>query len=80
MFQQINAASSGPLLAVSLDPTSNSLVIRGPSDLTQELIKFIEEIDRQAEVAPSQKIQVLRLESANAANLEKALRLLYSKQ
>jgi hypothetical protein len=48
--------------------------------LTQELIKFIEEIDRQAEVAPSQKIQVLRLESANAANLEKALRLLYSKQ
>ena len=77
--QQLNASSSGPLLTVALEPTTNSLVIRGPGELSKELIKFIEEIDRQAEVTPSQRIQVLRLESANAESLEKALRLLYSK-
>jgi type II secretory pathway component GspD/PulD (secretin) len=79
IFQQLNAAASGPLLTIAIDPTSNSLVLRGPGELTEEVTEFINNLEKQSEDAPAQKIQVLRLESTNAANLEKALKLLYTK-
>lgn len=79
IFQQLNAAASGPLLTIAIDPTSNSLVLRGPGELTDEVTEFINKLEKQSEDAPAQKIQVLRLESTNAANLEKALKMLYSK-
>ena len=79
IFQQLNAAASGPLLTIAIDPTSNSLVLRGPGELTDEVTEFINKLEKQSEDAPAQKIQVLRLESTNAANLEKALKLLYTK-
>ena len=79
ILQQINAQASAPLLSLSIDDSSNSLVLRGPTDLTDEVKSFIASLDRQSEVAPSRRIQVLRLESTNSKNLEKALKLLYGK-
>lgn len=79
IFQQLNAAASGPLLTIAIDPTSNSLVLRGPGELTDEVTEFINKLEKQYEDAPAQRIQVLRLESTNSANLERALRLLYTK-
>ncbi|MBM3965158.1 MAG: hypothetical protein FJ308_08850, partial [Planctomycetes bacterium] len=79
ILQQINAQASAPLLSLSIDEASNSLVLRGPTDLTDEVKTFIASLDRQSEVAPSRRIQVLRLESTNSKNLEKALKLLYGK-
>jgi hypothetical protein len=79
ILQQINAQASAPLLSLSIDDSSNSLVLRGPTDLTDEVKTFIASLDRQSEVAPSRRIQVLRLESTNSKNLEKALKLLYGK-
>jgi type II secretory pathway component GspD/PulD (secretin) len=79
ILQQINAQASGPLLTLSVDDSSNLIVLRGPPDLTEEVQSFIDNIDRQASDAPARRIQVLRLESTNSKNLEKALKMLYSK-
>lgn len=79
ILQQINAQSSSPLLTLSIDDPSNTLVLRGPSELTEEVKAFITSLDQQAAAAPARRVQVLRLESTNSKNLEKALKLLYSK-
>ncbi|MCE2809067.1 MAG: hypothetical protein LW850_15070 [Planctomycetaceae bacterium] len=79
ILQQINAQTSGPLLTMSVDETSNLIVLRGPNELTNEIKTFIDKIDQQAAGAPSRRIQVLKLESTNSKNLEKALKILSGK-
>ena len=79
ILQQINAQTSGPLLTMSVDETSNLIVLRGPNELTNEIKSFIENIDQQTASAPSRRIQLLRLESTNSKNLEKALKILSGK-
>jgi type II secretory pathway component GspD/PulD (secretin) len=78
ILQQINAQTSGPLLTMSVNDASNMIVLRGPNELTNEVKAFIENIDKQTANAPSRRIQVLRLESSNSKNLEKALKILNS--
>ncbi len=41
ILQQINAASTGPLLTVSLDAMTNSLLVRAPPELSTEVVDFI---------------------------------------
>ena len=79
ILQQINAQTSGPLLTMSVDKTSNLIVLRGPNELTNEIKSFIDKIDQQASDGPSRRIQVLKLESTNSKNLEKALKILSGK-
>jgi len=64
---------------MSVDETSNLIVLRGPNELTNEIKSFIENIDQQTASAPSRRIQLLRLESTNSKNLEKALKILSGK-
>jgi type II secretory pathway component GspD/PulD (secretin) len=64
---------------MSVNEASNLIVLRGPNELTSEIKEFIEKIDQQSSSAPSRRIQVLRLESTNSKNLEKALKILNSK-
>ncbi|TWU17145.1 Bacterial type II/III secretion system short domain protein [Novipirellula galeiformis] len=79
MLQQINAQASGPLLTVSVDEASNSLVLRAPPELTGEIRTFIESLDQQAKDAPSRRVDLIRLRSTNTASIEKALRILMAK-
>ena len=79
VLQQINAQSSGPLLTMSVEEQSNLIVLRGPSDLTDEVKSFIDKIDQQSADAPARRVQVLKLESTNSKNLEKALKILNGK-
>ncbi|HUP79599.1 MAG TPA: secretin N-terminal domain-containing protein [Pirellula sp.] len=79
VLQQINAQQTGPLLTVSVDDSTNSIVLRGPPSLTTEVRTFIEKLDQQSSTSSARRVQVLRLESTNTKNLEKALNLLRSK-
>jgi len=79
VLQQINAQSAGPLLTASVDETTNSIVLRGPPSLTAEVSAFIDKLDQQSSTTTARRVQLLRLESTNAKNLEKALNLLRSK-
>ena len=79
VLQQINAQSAGPLLTAAIDDTTNAIVLRGPAMLIEEVKLFIDKLDQQSGSASSRRIQLLRLESTNSKNLEKALNLLRSK-
>ncbi len=79
VLQQLNAQASSPLLTVAVDETTNSIVLRAPVDLTTEIKSFIEKLDKQSIDAPGRRVQLLRLESTNTKNLEKALKLLMTK-
>lgn len=79
VLQQINAQSAGPLLTAAVDENTNSIVLRGPPSLTAEVRSFIDKLDQQSGTASARRIQLLRLESTNTKNLEKALNLLRSK-
>jgi type II secretory pathway component GspD/PulD (secretin) len=79
VLQQINAQASGPLLTLSVDANTNSIVIRAPAELSMELLSFIEKLDQNAAMAPSSRVDVIHLESTNAKNLEKALKILLSR-
>ena len=79
VLQQINAQSAGPLLTAAVDENTNSIVLRGPPSLTAEVRSFIDKLDQQSGTASARRVQLLRLESTNTKNLEKALNLLRSK-
>ncbi len=79
VLQQLNAQASSPLLTIAVDETTNSIVLRAPVDLTTEIRSFIEKLDKQSIDAPGRRVQLLRLESTNTKNLEKALKLLMAK-
>lgn len=79
VLQQLNAQASGPLLSIAIDETTNTIIIRAPLDLTTEIKAFIEKLDKQSIDAPGRRVQLLRLESTNTKNLEKALKILMSK-
>ncbi|MFO0923342.1 MAG: secretin N-terminal domain-containing protein [Pirellulales bacterium] len=79
LLQQLNAQASGPLLTASIDESSNAIILRGARELVREVEGFIQRLDQQAESSPSRRVQVLRLESTNTKNLEKALKILMAK-
>ncbi|MDX1926325.1 MAG: secretin N-terminal domain-containing protein [Pirellulaceae bacterium] len=79
VLQQLNAQASGPLLTIAIDETTNTIILRAPLDLATEIKTFIEKLDKQSIDAPGRRVQLLRLESTNTKNLEKALKLLMSK-
>jgi type II secretory pathway component GspD/PulD (secretin) len=73
LMQQINASSSGPLLTVGVDETTNSIVLRAPTDLAKEVTEFIEQMDRQSVEKPASRVMVVPLKSVNAERIEKAI-------
>jgi len=72
-MQQINASSSGPLLTVGVDETTNSIVLRAPTDLAKEVTDFIEQMDRQSIEKPASRVLIVPLKSVNAERIEKAI-------
>jgi type II secretory pathway component GspD/PulD (secretin) len=79
VLQQINAQTSGALLTLAIDENTNSIVMRAPNELSQELQAFIERLDQQAKTSLSQRVELIRLKSTNADNLQRALRLLMAR-
>ncbi|MFN5470359.1 MAG: secretin N-terminal domain-containing protein [Pirellulaceae bacterium] len=73
LMQQINASSSGPLLTVGVDETTNSIVLRAPTDLAKEVTEFIEQMDRQSIEKPASRVMIVPLKSVNAERIEKAI-------
>ena len=73
ILQQINANASGPLLTLSVDSTSNSLIIRAPMTLMDELVEFVDNLDQRANLQPSTRMEVIRLNAINVNRLRPSL-------
>jgi type II secretory pathway component GspD/PulD (secretin) len=76
ILQQINAETTGPLLTLSSDSTSNSIVLRAPAELSKEIADFISLIDERAASQRSRQIQVIKLRESKSDQIEDALRML----
>lgn len=73
LLQQINAASAGPLLTLSVDEVTNSIVMRAPAELSEEVQQFIEQLDEQANRSRTEKVRIIRLKGGSARYLRDAL-------
>ncbi|TWU46014.1 Bacterial type II/III secretion system short domain protein [Novipirellula aureliae] len=76
MLEQINAEASGPLLTLSVDEISNSIVMRAPPELSSEIRTFIEQVDRQADTNRTGRMRIIQLQQTNAGQIERALQLM----
>ena len=79
LLQQLNAQASSPVLSISTDEVTNSLIVRAPVDLAQEIRGFVESLDEKTANTPSRRVELIRLESTNTKSIEQALRRLLSK-
>ncbi|MEO8270158.1 MAG: secretin N-terminal domain-containing protein, partial [Aureliella sp.] len=79
LLQQLNAQSSGPLLTLSVDETSNSIIFRAPIELTSEIRSFVESLDQKSQQAPAKRVDLIRLQSTNTKSLQQALKILLAK-
>jgi type II secretory pathway component GspD/PulD (secretin) len=75
-LQQANAARSGPLLTVSSDPVSNTLIVMAPQSLVEEVEQLVAELDDADRNDPARSLQVLELEKVNSERIRDALDIL----
>jgi type II secretory pathway component GspD/PulD (secretin) len=58
---------------VTVDEVTNSLVIRAPAPLIDDITQLAEQLDRAAGEDPSRGLKIIRLQKANAASVQEAL-------
>ena len=63
MMQLINAAAEAPLLTLDVDLTTNSIVLRAPRQLSEEIEEFIKELDEQAKDGGKRNISLVPLKT-----------------
>ncbi|MEE2639101.1 MAG: secretin N-terminal domain-containing protein [Planctomycetota bacterium] len=73
MLQQINAATTGPILTLGIDAKTNSIVMRAPMELGREIKTFVERLDSTARESSANRIRVLKMEGTNAARVRTIL-------
>ncbi len=74
MLRQVNASASGPLLTLSVDTLTNSVVMRAPSELADEVRGFIDQIDEQTESRRARGLKIVPLKESNVEQIEQAIR------
>jgi len=73
MLEQINAETSGPLLTLSVDDVSNSIVMRAPSELSEEIRDFVDQVDQQAITNRAGSMRIIPLHQSNVQQIEQVL-------
>lgn len=73
VLQQLNAAAAGPLLTLDVDETTNSIVLRAPPELREEIKAFVAQLDEQASERPNRGIRVIRLENSKSDRMREVL-------
>ncbi len=76
MLELLNATANSPLLTLDADETTNSIVMRAPKQLGEEIEEFIKELDEQAKDGGTRNISLVPLKGMNARQVEGALQLL----
>ena len=73
LLQQANADSSGPVLTLDVDETSNSLIVRAPPELRREVGDFVATLDVQASTRSNKHVKVIRLQRTTASRMNEVL-------
>ena len=78
-LQQLNAMNSGPVLALSVDEVTNSIVIMAPGALAEQVTSLIKELDEASLTENSRGISIVPLERMNSTKTQKVLNLILEK-
>ena len=73
LLQQVNADSSGPVLTLDVNDTSNSLIVRAPPELRREISDFVATLDAQASTRSNRHVKVIRLQRTTAGRMNEVL-------
>lgn len=73
LLQQVSAAANSPLLTLSVDANTNSLIVRAPDSLRDEIVEFVRQLEAQAQNAPARRIEVIQLHKTRAQSVQRAL-------
>ena len=73
VLRQINAAASAPLLTIEAQEETNSLVIKAPRDLLEEVTNLVSRLDESAKSTRASGIRLLQLKKTNARRVMKTL-------
>lgn len=73
VLRQINAAASSPLLTVEVQTDTNSLVIKAPQELLDEVKDLIERLDNASRTTRAKGITLLPLKKANSSRVMRIL-------
>ncbi|MFO7902552.1 MAG: secretin N-terminal domain-containing protein, partial [Pirellulaceae bacterium] len=76
MLELLNATANAPILTLDVDETTNSIVMRAPRKLGEEIEGFIKELDEQAREGGTQSISLVPLEGTNSEQIRGALQML----
>ena len=73
MLQQMNASNTGPLLTLSVDEVTNSIIIMAPNSLTEQVAKMIEELDEASLNENSQGMNIISTKRMSSSRAKKIL-------
>ena len=80
VLQQVNATSTGPLMTLDVDETSNSIIVMAPASLTDEVESLVNDLD-EASVKDRQKrvVKIFQLNKAKASRVQRQLQFFIQK-
>ncbi len=73
ILTQINASNRGPILTLDMDATTNSMIMRAPPELREEITKFAQELDEQGANNSNRSVRVIQLRQGKSTIIQEAL-------
>ena len=73
VLRQINAASSAPLLTIEVQSETNSLVIKAPQNLIDELSELVTQLDESAATNRARGVTLVPLKQTNTRRVMRIL-------
>ena len=66
VLRQINAQSSSPLLTIEVQQETNSLVLKAPQNLIEEISELIRQLDESSRSSRARSVRLLPLQKTNS--------------
>ena len=76
MLELLNATANAPILTLNADQTTNSIVMRAPRQLAEEIEEFVYELDESAQDGGTRSISLVPLKDMNTREVQDALQML----
>ncbi len=76
VLQQVNAATSGPVLTLGVDNVTNAIIVMAPQQLRDQVRTTIEQLDRAVALEPGDQIEIIKFQGSNPQRIQKALDML----
>jgi type II secretory pathway component GspD/PulD (secretin) len=80
LLQQVNTATSGPILTLGVDTVTNAIIIMAPQQLREQVRTMVSQLDQAVIVEPGEEIAIIRLQDTSPERIQRALDMLLEQQ